>query len=146
MKHPHALYDDIGTGYNLTRRPDPFITEKLFHLLSPQKTKFYLDIGCGTGNYTVSLIERGYHFCGVDPSEQMLQEARARSGKACWSVGSSEKIFSDDKTFDGAIATLTIHHWNDLEKSFNELFRVLKEGSKFILFTSTPEQMKSYWL
>ena len=48
--------------------------------------------------------------------------------------------------FDGIIATLTIHHWTVLRQAFAELSRVLKDDGKIILFTSTPEQMKTYWL
>jgi len=146
MKQTTILYDKIGTGYNNTRQPDPYISEKLFQLLSPQTNKVYLDIGCGTGNYTIQFADKGFDFSGVDPSDQMLQEARTKSNKINWVIGSAEQIPSDNETFDGAVATLTVHHWTNLEKSFRELFRVMKVGSKIIFFTATPEQMNGYWL
>lgn len=43
-----------------------------------------LELGCGTGNMTELLAERGYDMIGVDNSEEMLAEAmekRAESGK-----------------------------------------------------------------
>ena len=46
-------YNKIGTNYNQTRRADPFLTECLFKHLNPKTKGLYLDIGCGTGNYTV---------------------------------------------------------------------------------------------
>lgn len=140
------IYNNIGEEYNSTRKPDPFITGRLLDLLSPQTHETYLDIGCGTGNYTVEFAEEGCRFYGIDPSNKMLEQAKSRSDKIRWMIGSSTMIPAADEFFAGAVATLTIHHWNDIERSFIELSRVLKASSRLIVFTSAPEQMKSYWL
>ena len=50
-----ALYDKIGIGYDTTRRADPFILSRLLHYLAPVKGRLYLDVGCGTGNYTAAI-------------------------------------------------------------------------------------------
>ncbi|HEY4106430.1 MAG TPA: class I SAM-dependent methyltransferase [Polyangiaceae bacterium] len=42
------------------------------------RAKSILDLGCGTGKHAFLLAERGYRVAGVDLSEQMLSEARAR--------------------------------------------------------------------
>lgn len=76
----------------------------------------------------------------------MLSEAKNRNQQINWLKGTAEQIPTDNKTFDGTIATLTIHHWTDLKKAFTEINRVLSDNGKFILFTSTPEQMNGYWL
>jgi ubiquinone/menaquinone biosynthesis C-methylase UbiE len=146
MKDNKALYDTIGIGYNTTRQADPYITERLFQLLSPQTNGTYLDIGCGTGNYTIALANKGINFYGVEPSEKMLGIARSKNTQVNWTLGRSENIEVNDKFFDGAIATLTVHHWTDIKKAFTEIYRVLKENAKIIFFTATPEQMKGYWL
>src|SRR5690242_7558808 len=141
-----SKYDAIGVGYNTTRNADPYLLERVFSLLAPEKDGHYLDIGCGTGNYTIALHKKGYHFTGVDPSHQMLDEARSKSSDVDWCFGSVEKIPFDDAFFDGAIATLTIHHWENLRDGLDELSRVLKPGSDLVIFTSSPEQMSGYWL
>ena len=74
-------YDEIGTGYNSTRQADPYLTGRLFSLLQPQSDKLYLDIGCGTGNYTCVLADKGLNFIGVEPSEKMLSEAKSKNQK-----------------------------------------------------------------
>ena len=48
-------YDTIGENYNLTRRADQLLTENLIKHLAPEKDGIYLDIGCGTGSYTIEL-------------------------------------------------------------------------------------------
>ena len=139
-------YDSIGIGYNSTRKADPYITTRLLHLLEPQADKVYLDLGCGTGNYTIALADRGFDFYGVEPSEKMLFEAQLRNTRVKWIQGNAEEIPIQDNLFDGAIATLTIHHWEDLQKSLSEINRVLLKNGKIVFFTSTPEQMDGYWL
>jgi len=140
------LYDIIGARYNSTRRADQYLTERLYHLLAPEVNGLYLDIGCGTGNYTVVLAEKGLKFCGVEPSENMLGIARLHNSEIKWLNGTAENIPADDNTFDGGIATLTIHHWTDLWAAFTEIYRVLKQDAPLVIFTATPEQMHGYWL
>ncbi|WP_118952878.1 class I SAM-dependent methyltransferase [Taibaiella helva] len=139
-------YDKIGTGYNSTRQADPYLAERLLYHLRPKTDRLYLDIGCGTGNYTITFADKDFKFIGVEPSEKMLNEARSRNQDINWLQGTAEQIPADDKMFDGIIATLTIHHWTDLKKAFVEIDRVLSANGRFVLFTSTPEQMKGYWL
>ncbi|MDB5018386.1 MAG: mraW [Mucilaginibacter sp.] len=139
-------YNAISSGYNITRQADPYLTGRLVCFLKPEPGDLFLDIGCGTGNYTIALSNLGLNFTGVDPSENMLQEARKRSGKISWLKGSAECLPVIDDTFNSVIATLTIHHWTDLEQSFKEIHRVTKENGTVVLFTATPEQMNGYWL
>ncbi len=141
-----AIYNKIGIGYNQTRNPDPYLTEQLFLYLQPKPNGSYLDIGCGTGNYTTALANKGFSFVGIDPSHKMLEEAKKKNSDIEWHLGSAENIDFSGNSFDGAIACLTIHHWVNLKKGFKEIKRVLKPDGNFIIFTSTPQQMKSYWL
>lgn len=143
-----VLYDSIGVDYNSTRCADPFLTERLLELGSPQKGSVCLDVGCGTGNYTTALASSsaGCSFYGIEPSEIMLEAAKRKSDSVFWAQASAEDLPFEKEFFDTVLATLTIHHWNDLEKGFAEICRVLKNGGKFVVFTAFPEQMETYWL
>jgi len=140
-----TIYNKIGKGYNYTRRADPYIAGRLYALLTPQKDRTYLDIGCGTGNYTTKLAEMGVNLVGVDPSELMLEEARNKSNDIVWLQGLAEDIPLTSDSVDGVIATLTIHHWKDINDAFSELARVMRSGARMVIFTFTPEQEKGYW-
>ena len=139
-------YDKIGTNYNLTRKADKYLTKQLLHHLNPKKNKLYLDIGCGTGNYTNELQRKGFQFIGIDPSIEMLEKAKAKNQQVDWRIGTAEKTGLFNNSVDGIIGSLTIHHWTDLKEAFLELFRILKENGNIVIFTSTPKQMKGYWL
>lgn len=141
-----AKYDTLGKNYNATRRADPFIAETLFKLLQPTEKGVYLDIGCGTGNYTHALHKMGVKFMGIDPSLQMLEKAKDTKSQIEWRQGHAEKTGLENQSVNGIIGTLTMHHWNNLTTAFKELYRVLKPGGRIVLFTATPEQMQEYWL
>jgi ubiquinone/menaquinone biosynthesis C-methylase UbiE len=142
---PQPIYNSIGRGYNTTRRADPYIAERLLSLLAPPPEGICLDIGCGTGSYTIKLAQSGVRMIGVDPSAVMLHEAQQRDSSVQWILGQAEAIPLPDNTVDCAIATLTVHHWKNHKAAFAELARVLKPGARLVIFTFTPEQERGYW-
>lgn len=139
-------YDKIGTGYNDTRRADPYLLSRMVALLAPMPGERFLDVGCGTGNYTRALAERGLDFTGIDPSALMLQKARNLNSSIKWLEGKAEAMPLENGGMDGVLASLTLHHWEHLKAGFREVYRVLKPGGRLVIFSSTPEQMKGYWL
>ncbi|HTF03766.1 MAG TPA: class I SAM-dependent methyltransferase [Bacteroidia bacterium] len=139
-------YDQIGVGYNQTRKADHYLLGRMIHFLDTKPGGVYLDIGCGTGNYTIAFSNRGVKLIGIDPSEAMLSIARSRSADVEWKNGKAESIPLADNSVDGILAVLTTHHWTNQNKGYAELGRVLKPGGTIVIFTATPEQMKSYWL
>jgi ubiquinone/menaquinone biosynthesis C-methylase UbiE len=139
------LYDRIGTHYDVTRRADPALVARLIAHLNPEPTGRYLDIACGTGNYTVAVAQTGMRVHGIDQSPRMIAAARDKSHAVAWLVGNVEALPFRDGTFSGVLCTLAIHHFKALQPAFQEAFRVLTRGH-FVLFTSTAEQMRGYWL
>ncbi len=139
-------YNTIGKTYNLTRKADPYLLKRLYFHLNPKDDGRYLDIGCGSGNYTSKLQELGLSIIGIDPSIEMLQKARSNNSNIEYQLGIAENIQLPDNSIDGIIAFLTIHHWTNIEKGFQEIGRVLKPGGRLVIFHSTPKQMKGYWL
>jgi len=67
-----ALYDVWGVG-----REDTAFYLALAEELSASSI---LDVGCGTGQITCALAERGYAVTGIDPAGPMLDVARSRPG------------------------------------------------------------------
>jgi ubiquinone/menaquinone biosynthesis C-methylase UbiE len=142
----NVKYDKIGVDYNRTRKADNYLAQQLLLHLQPAKNGKYLDIGCGTGNYTAELQKIGFDFIGIYPSKLMLEKAKRKNDKINWKIGSAENTGLPENSVNGIIGSLTIHHWTDLNNGFYELNRVLKPNGRIVIFTSTPEQMKGYWL
>lgn len=139
-------YDRIGINYNETRKADPYLASRMFQLLEAQKGETCLDIGAGTGNYTMALQQMGLNMIGVEPSDEMLDKARSVSNAVQWKKGKAEDIPLENESVSFVVASLTLHHWSSLKDGFRELSRVLQPGGKIVVFTSTPEQTSTYWL
>lgn len=140
-----AVYDKIGLTYDSTRRADPQILSLLIEYLSPIKNGSYLDVGCGSGNYTQAFFKQGFKITGIDISEEMLRKARIKNHHIDWICGDARRMPFQPGTFDGAMCILATHHIKDIDAAFREIFRILTKGH-FVIFTAFPEQMKTYWL
>ncbi len=53
--------------------------ENIFQRYALQPVRTILDLGCGTGNHSIPLVQRGYQVSGVDRSEEMLNAARHKA-------------------------------------------------------------------
>ena len=121
-------YDKIGIGYDATRKADGYLAKKMYAFLhNGQEDSIYLDVGCGTGNYTSSLNQMGLNFIGIDPSDEMLNKAKEKNNSITWKKGIAENIDLHSETMDGVLISLSIHHWKNLDEGFNEINRVLKK-------------------
>ena len=143
--HAAPLYDNIGVNYDATRRADPYLKGRLAHHLAPAPGGRYLDIACGTCNYTGLLAADGGTWFGLDVSAGMLRTARRKLGSIHLVRGDAASLPFGDGVFDGALCTMALHHLPDLLAAFREAFRVLRHG-KLVIFTSTCDQMAGYWL
>lgn len=139
------VYNRIGKDYDVCRRADPLIADRILAELAAPPGARVLDIGCGSGNYSVAIQERGLQVVAVDISEAMLTQARAKSERVQWVQADAKQALPfDDREFLGAFSVLATHHIAELQTCFSEVFRCLDSG-QFVIFTMTPEQMESYW-
>jgi ubiquinone/menaquinone biosynthesis C-methylase UbiE len=141
-----AVYDRIGHGYDRTRRADPHLAALIASLLRTGFPAPVLDIGCGTGNYTIAVADRNVAVQGLDQSTLMLRRARAKAPHLDWIAGQAEALPFADGYFAGAFCTMTLHHLADFDAVFTEVSRVLRPGARLVAFTALPEQAAEFWL
>ncbi|OBK15638.1 class I SAM-dependent methyltransferase [Mycobacterium sp. 1245852.3] len=87
------------------------------------------DIACGTGILS-DRIERELQpdeIYGVDMSDGMLSQARARSDRVQWLRAPAEKLPFDDGALD-AVVTTSAFHFFDQPAALREFHRVLAPG------------------
>ena len=56
----------------------------------------------------------------------------------------AEELPFDDDSFDAALASMTVHHWDDLDRGLDELRRVARR--RIVIFTWDPEVAAESWL
>lgn len=131
-------YDDRFDPFLLDRRPElKNEFEDLFSRAFPEKTGSLLDLGCGSGLYFPSLIDKAESLTGVDISSGMIKAAQelvdAKEYKnVILKVGSSNSLDFPDESFDSVMAFDVLHHVEDIDLTMIEINRVLKPGGKFI--------------
>jgi ubiquinone/menaquinone biosynthesis C-methylase UbiE len=141
-----ALYDRIGIGFDTTRSADPYLTSRLIHHLHPRPGERYLDVGCGTANYTGALSDAGVAMVGLEVSSAMLARAREKRPHLALVCASADAIAFRGAVFSGAICTFVHHHLPDPVAAFTEVRRVLVDGARLVVLNATAEQTRHYWL
>jgi len=100
-----------------------------------------VDLGSGRGNDVLRLAEtvgnNGFVY-GIDISEGMLQKARNTADRLGiinveFINSSLEKINLADGIADLVISNCTINHSSDKQSVWNEVFRILKRGGRFVV-------------
>lgn len=130
-----ATYDTIGVNYAQLRKPDPRIGAAIHAALGDART--VLNVGAGAGSYE----PQDRLVTALEPSAEMISQRPANAAPAI--QGTAEKLPFDDKSFDAAMAVLTIHHWTDQAKGLREMRRVTR--GPIAILTYDPA-FRDFWL
>jgi ubiquinone/menaquinone biosynthesis C-methylase UbiE len=133
-------YDFLAREYAQHRQVQPEVLKNLIQTSELNSASQVLDVGCGTGNYTVALEKIvGCSRWGIEPSEQMLAIARERTLTAHFKLGHAEQLDYPAESFDLVFAVDVIHHVGDRAAYFREAYRILKKGGKVCTVTDSEE-------
>ncbi|MGA6986501.1 MAG: class I SAM-dependent methyltransferase [Terriglobales bacterium] len=114
----------------------PHALEYAFHLLGDVRGKTVLDLGCGTGENIVPLIERGASVIAMDISPDLIAIARKRLSdanlEASLTAGDAYETGLPDESVDAIFCIALIHHL-DIKLVRDEMWRVLRKGGEIIL-------------
>jgi len=139
-----SIYNSIGQQYSKTRIPDIRIVNKLIDLLNLPAGSTIADIGAGTGGYSFALANRGFIVNAVEPSIVMQKQA-VEHPQVKWFTGYAENLPLADKSVDGVVSILAIHHFSNLEKAFQEQQRIIRKGT-IVLLTFDIRLAQKIWL
>jgi ubiquinone/menaquinone biosynthesis C-methylase UbiE len=101
-----------------------------------------LDLGCGTGRFSVLLAEHfGVLVIGIDPSRKMLDQARRKPAirNVVYQQGSAEALPLRDGSIDLVFMSNVYHHLNDPSAVLRECRRVLREGGYVCMRNGTRD-------
>jgi ubiquinone/menaquinone biosynthesis C-methylase UbiE len=107
------------------------------------KNERVLDIGCGTGNYSLELARAGFDVDGIDFAARMLGKAKIKAFKSGLSVRFSRVDFNYDlpypvHSFDYALCAAAIQCVAEPLSFLREVKRVLVPEGLLLLIGITP--------
>ena len=129
-------YQGYGSTYARIRRADPRIAALLAEALGPART--VLNVGAGTGSYEPA----DRIVVAVEPAEDMRR--RRPAGSAPVVAALADALPFADRSFDGALSVLSIHHWPDLAAGLTQMRRVTR--GPVVILTFDPAQLANWWL
>lgn len=163
----YANYSELSQNYDNTRIPVgvDHLLNCFRSTMTPLENQVLLECGCGTGNYLQALCPHVKSVTGIDYSEGMLEQARAKLGdRANLNCGSILQMPYVDECFDSILCNQVLHHleagpganedaadWEDCQfrnvrKFLHEACRVLKPGGAFVINSTTHRQLfDGFW-
>lgn len=145
------MFDNISGNYDGLNRVITFGIDvkwrkKVLKLVSDKNPQTILDIATGTGDLAILMSEtKAPKIIGADISEGMMEVGRKKiadknlQGRVTLQYGDSENLPFEDNTFDAITVAFGIRNFENLEKGFAEILRVLKPGGIFVILeTSVP--------
>jgi SAM-dependent methyltransferase len=112
----------VASAYDAGRPTFP--AEALTWILGPGRGLQVLDLGAGTGKLSAVAADLGHDVVAVDPSQEMLEVCRRRSGIDTM-VGAAESIPLAHASVDAVIVGQAFH-WFDHARALPEIARVLR--------------------
>jgi demethylmenaquinone methyltransferase/2-methoxy-6-polyprenyl-1,4-benzoquinol methylase len=147
------MFDNISGNYDNLNRVISFGIDvkwrkKVLKIVSDTKPKTILDIATGTGDLAILMTQTNAEkIIGLDISAGMLEvgkkkiETKGLSNIIELVLGDSEKIPFEDNYFDAITVGFGVRNFENLEKGFAEILRVLKPNGVFVILeTSVPDK------
>jgi SAM-dependent methyltransferase len=101
-----------------------------------------LELGCGSGGWSLWLAEQGARVVGLDPSPRQLDQAKrlqlARGVEFDLVEAPAEDVPLRDGTFDLVMSDYGACTWSEPYSTVAEVSRLLRPGGRFVVNTTTP--------
>ncbi|NLY23995.1 MAG: bifunctional demethylmenaquinone methyltransferase/2-methoxy-6-polyprenyl-1,4-benzoquinol methylase UbiE [Bacteroidales bacterium] len=148
------MFNDIAPSYDrlngtLSLGIDGYWRSDSLKELRKYKPRHMLDIATGTGDFAIlaQKILQPETITAVDISEGMMEVGRkkvARKGIADiirFEYQDCAEMSFADNSFDAATVSFGVRNFEDIDKSFQEVLRVLKPGGVFLFIElTTPDK------
>jgi ubiquinone biosynthesis O-methyltransferase len=118
---------------------DKVETDLAFSMFRVEKGMTILDVGCGTGNFSIKLARMGCKVIGIDISDEMLEIAKKKSEEQNLDIEFYNMDVYDlkfkDETFDAAFSMAAFEFIKEPQRGIDEIFRVVKKGGHILVGT-----------
>jgi ubiquinone/menaquinone biosynthesis C-methylase UbiE len=117
----------------------------LLSFIGSKSANKVLEVGCGTGHWLAFLESHGYSVSGMDPSPQMLKQAKDHVTSGDLKQGHADKIPWEDDSFDQLFCINAVHHFEEKSQFVSEAFRVLHPDGGLLIVGLDPHKARDHW-
>jgi SAM-dependent methyltransferase len=99
-----------------------------------------LDVGCGTGRWSVRMADLGAQVLGADISSTMIEMAEPHPSVE-YRVAAAHELDCPDRHFDVVVSVTVLQHITDpgeLDRALQNLRRMLKDAGRFFVLEYSP--------
>jgi SAM-dependent methyltransferase len=131
-------FDQMAQLYSRARgAPPPALFDAVAVFVPPPADA--LEIGCGPGNASLPLLERGFRIHAVEVGENLAAFARQRLAAFPFTVevGKFEDASLQVASVDLVVCS-SAFHWLDRERALRQVVKVLKPGGALALIWGSP--------
>jgi len=119
------------------------ISEGIVKKIALYKNMQVMDFGSGTGLLTAEIAPYVLKITCVDTSSSMNEQIKQKEFPCELEIIAQDITQSPlDKKFDCIISSMTLHHVEDVEKLFEDFYRMLKNGGAIALADLDAEDGK----
>ena len=105
--------------------------ESLIELLAPAAGEHILDLGCGPGQLTARIAERGASVLGLDAAPEMIGQARQNYPHLHF-VLQNAAVMEFSCEFDAIFSNAALHWMLDASAVANRMYRALRKGGRLV--------------
>lgn len=138
-----SMFNQIAHRYDflnhfLSLGIDTIWRRKALSYFSFHKDSLVLDLATGTGDLALLALKKGATMVvGLDPAHAMLRQAqkkvRPQTGQFVLVEAFAEEIPFQSEVFSHAMVAYGIRNVSDREKTFQEIYRVLKKNGELLI-------------
>lgn len=135
MRKSIEFWEEVYANKKQERPTYDLWLDKFSKVLEDSKKSTIIDLGCGAGNDSLYLEERGYKVLACDQSETALEIVKKNIPIInVLKVDISKKLPFNDESTEVIVADLSLHYFDDktTKKIVNELWRTLKNDGHLI--------------
>jgi len=144
----HDHWESVYRGHPIQDRFDDKVIDRILKYLNPAPNALFLDAGCGIGDHSLRIAQRGYRCIGVDLSENVLKTAqknatiRGLESRTSFVREALEDLAFADNSFDAIHCRGVLMHIPQWEKALANLCRVLKPGGRIAILESNSKSLE----
>ena len=140
-----------GPWLRLMEQGDPnrvlLLDEVMLGLCGDVQGRDVLDVGCGEGRFCRMLAARGARTVGVDPTVELIAEARRLQPGGSFHEAGGEALPLPDASMDLVVSYVALVDIPDYRAAIREMARVLRPGGRCVVanLNSFSTASTLYW-